>query len=162
MISIEAATPKYISEITEIYNEAVRNTTATFDTEEKSESERLSWLNNRGENFPVIVAIKENKVVGYGAINPWSTKKGYDNCGEVSFYIQHEFRGKGIGLVLLENLVITASQTKLQTIISRITSDNTASIVLHEKLHFEKVGLIKNCGYKFNKVHSVWMYQKVF
>lgn len=162
MISIETASPKYISEITEIYNDAVLNTSATFDTEIKTEYERLQWLTKRTDNFPVIVALKENKVVGFGAINSWSIKKGYDNCGEVSFYIHQQYRGKGIGTALLENLVNRASQTNLQTIISRITSDNIASIIIHEKLHFEKVGLLKNCGFKFNKIHSVWIYQKLF
>jgi phosphinothricin acetyltransferase len=161
MIQIRAAQIGDISVITDIYNDAIANTTATFDTEIKTQEERKDWLQNRTKDFPVIVAIKNNEVVGYAAINHWSPKKGYDLCGEVSFYVKPQFRNQGIGKELLGHLVLLSSNTKLQTIISRITQGNDSSIHLHKINNFDVVGILKKCGNKFGKVIDVTIMQKV-
>src|SRR5215469_9005020 len=64
--------------ITEIYNEAILTTTATFDTEPKSVDERLDWYNTHDERHPVIVAIVEERVVGWASISRWSQRRAYD------------------------------------------------------------------------------------
>lgn len=161
MIQIRTAKIGDISIITEIYNDAIANTTATFDTELKDEENRKEWLLNRTQNFPVIVAEKDNEVVGYAAINQWSPKKGYDLCGEVSFYVKPKFRNQGIGKELLGHLIRICSETNLQTILSRITQGNDSSIYLHKLNNFEVVGVLKKCGNKFGKVIDVTIMQKV-
>ena len=65
MINIRTATINDINSITEIYNEAVLNTTATFDTETKSVENRIEWFNNHGKQQPIIVAEENNKIVGW-------------------------------------------------------------------------------------------------
>jgi L-amino acid N-acyltransferase len=161
MIEIRTAGIADITAITSIYNDAVLNTTATFDTEIKDQEDRKQWLLNRTADFPVIVAIKNQQVLGYAAINQWSPKKGYDLCGEVSFYVAPQFRNQGIGKELLSHLISMCTQTNLQTIISRITQGNDSSIHLHKLNNFEMVGVLKKCGNKFGKVIDVTIMQKV-
>ena len=161
MLKIRNAGDADVTAISEIYNEAVRNTTATFDTEEKTLENRLNWFRNRDENFPVYVVEKSGKVFGYGALNPWSDKAGYKVTAEISLYIDAEHRGLGIGGQLIHFLVAAASETKLHTIIARITQGNESSIHLHRKNGFQVIGVLKEAGYKFNQYLDVTLMQKI-
>lgn len=162
MVQIRKAHLEDIYSIRDIYNEAVLNTTATFDTEEKSVEERMQWFLDRDENFPVMVAVLEERVVGYASLNKWSDKKAYDVLAEISLYIAPEARGKGIGKKLIEILVETAVEhTNLHSLIARITEGNQHSIYLHEINGFEKIGLMKQAGKKFGRLLDVTLMQKM-
>lgn len=161
MLQIRKATLKDLESIKDIYNEAILNTTATFDTEVKDIKNRLEWFNNRDENFPVSVAEKNNKVIGYIALNKWSDRKAYDITAEISLYILPEYRGQGIGKKLIGVICAEASQSKLTNIIARITQGNESSIHLHKMNGFETVGILKKCGEKFGKILDVTLMQKM-
>lgn len=161
MYQIRPAILSDLEAIRIIYNEAVTNTTATFDTEEKSYNDLLIWFKNRDENFPIIVAEHQNNVVGYAALNKWSDKKAYDITAEISLYISPLYRGKGIGKMLLQHLCFIAQNTQLTNIIARITQGNEVSIALHQKFGFEIVGVLKKCGKKFDTILDVTIMQKI-
>lgn len=161
MLQIRKAQLTDLESIKEIYNDAVLNTTATFDTDVKSIENRIEWFMNRDENFPIIVAQKSNSVIGYAALNKWSDRKAYDITAEISLYILPEYRGQGIGKKLIEMICAEAKQTKLTNIIARITEGNESSIHLHKMNGFEVVGVLKKCGQKFGKILDVTIMQRV-
>jgi L-amino acid N-acyltransferase len=150
-----------LGDITDIYNEAVINTTATFDTELKSIDNRKEWLSARTENFPVLVAVIDDKVIGYASLSRWSDKKAYDITAELSLYIHPQFRNKGIGKKLFRALLEQAKETNLHSILSRITEGNEQSIHIHMQEGFETVGVLKECGMKFGKLLDVTMLQLI-
>lgn len=162
MLTIRKATVADLPSITEIYNEAILNTTSTFDTEVKTLDDRKVWFTNRDENFPVIVAEREKQIVGYAALNKWSERKAYDVTAEISVYIHPDSRKQGIGKQLIEVLVAIGEQTQLQTILARITEGNDHSIYLHERNGFKTVGVLRRVGKKFGKLLDVTVMQKVF
>ena len=162
MISTRQATIKDLPFITEIYNEAILNTTATFDTEIKTIEDRTQWFNNRDENFPIIVAEQNGKIAGYAALNKWSERKAYDITAEISIYVHSTFRGKGIGKLLVQSIVAIGGQTKLHSLIARISEGNQHSIYLHEVNGFSHVGVFKEVGKKFGKLLDVTIMQKVY
>src|SRR5580765_2489360 len=106
MLSIRPATQADVHRIMEIYNDAILNTTATFDTEIKSEVDRLQWFNNHDKQHPVIVGEIEGRVIGYASLTRWSDRCAYDGTAEVSVYVDPEFRSRGVGKKLLEVLTI--------------------------------------------------------
>jgi L-amino acid N-acyltransferase len=150
-----------ISSITAIYNEAVLNTTATFDTELRSEDDRRHWFTNRDHNFPVLVAEQNGEVIGYASLSRWSDKKAYDITAELSLYIHAEHRNKGVGKILFKALLEASHHTALHSIIARITEGNEHSIHLHKQGGFETVGVLKQCGRKFGKLLDVTVMQKM-
>src|SRR6187401_518011 len=83
--------------IADIYNEAILTTTATFDTEPKSEEERLGWIKAHDERHPVLVALVEGRVVGWASLSRWSERCAYEDTAETSFYVHSSHRGLGIG-----------------------------------------------------------------
>ncbi|CAN5513089.1 GNAT family N-acetyltransferase [soil metagenome] len=162
MITIHEATREDQQSILDIYNDAVLNTTATFDTDLRSYEKQLSWFANHKKNHPVIVAEKENKVVGWASLSPWSDRCAYDTTVEVSVYIHKDFRAQGIGGKLLEWVTLEGKKVGNHTVLSRITQGNESSIHIHEKYGYRHVGVMKEVGFKFGKFLDVHMMQLVY
>lgn len=162
MLQIRPATEKDIAAITDIYNDAILNTTATFDTEQKTIDERLVWFRNHDANHPVIVAEMKGDVIGWASLSKWSDRCAYDSTAEVSVYVHKNFRDQGIGKKLLEVITIEGKERGLHTLISRISEGNEKSIYLHERLGFVTIGTLKEVGKKFGKLLDVHMLQKVY
>jgi len=131
MIQIRPAVAADASRIASIYNDAILNGTATFDTEEKSESDRIQWLSEHvADNLPVLVSLQDGVVTGFAALNKWSPRKAYDTTAEVSLYMDAAYRGSGTGKLLFEQIVLSAQSVGLHCLVGRITQGNSVSIAL--------------------------------
>lgn len=162
MTSIRAATEADQQAILEIYNEAVLNTAATFDTEPRTPEKQMEWWSKHKKNHPVFVAEENGLVIGWASLSPWSDRCAYDTTVEVSVYIHKDFRGKGYGSKLLEVVTLEGGKAGNHTVISRITEGNDNSIHIHEKLGFFHIGVMKEVGFKFGKFLDVNMMQYVY
>ncbi|HRS38531.1 MAG: GNAT family N-acetyltransferase [Bacteroidota bacterium] len=148
--------------ILEIYNESVLHSTATFDTDPRSPEKQLEWFNRHKANHPVLVAEDDGKIAGWASLSPWSDRCAYDSTVEVSVYLAPEQRGKGLGFQLLQQVTEAGRKAGNHTVISRISSDNLASIRIHEKAGYSTVGTMKEVGFKFGRFLDVVMMQIVF
>ncbi|MDO9108073.1 MAG: N-acetyltransferase family protein [Coriobacteriia bacterium] len=144
-----------IESIARIYNHYVLHGTATFDTEPKSVEDRRAWLDSRGPRHPVLVALVDDEVVGWGSLSPWHTRPAYDDSVEVSTYVDPEHLGKGIGSQLMEALIARASDIGHHAVISQIVAGNEASLALGERFGFEEVGRLPEVGRKFGQLLDV-------
>lgn len=161
MLHIRPATNSDIPEITAIYNDAIQNTTATFDTEVKTEEQQEKWFNEHGEKHPVLVAEDQGKVVGWASLSRWSDRCAYQDTAEVSVYVDSEHREKGVGKKLLEVLILEGKAAGLHNLVSRITEGNLNSIHIHEKFGFRHIGIMKEAGVKFGRMLDVYFMQKL-
>jgi len=132
--------------ITEIYNEAILATTATFDTEVKKVAERIEWLKLHDDRHPVRVALSENKIVGWSALSRWSERRAYDDTAETSFYVRSDFRGRGIGRKLKEATIEEARRLGFHTLIARVAEGSEESLHLNASMGFFLVGTLKEVG----------------
>jgi len=155
------ATLSDIDAITEIYNEAILTTTATFDTEPKTISERTQWFQSHDERHPIWVAVVHGKVVGWISLSIWSDRPAYNDTGETSFYVKSEYRGKGIGRALLQTILHEAQRLTYHTIIARIAGESDVSLHIHESFQFFPVGILKEVGRKFGRLLDVHIMQKI-
>lgn len=162
MLQIRNATADDLKSILDIYNEAVLNTTATFDTTPRTFEKQLEWYQNHKSNHPVLVAEENNTIVGWASLSPYSDRCAYDTTVEVSIYIHHEHRGKKIGSQLLEVITLEGQKVNNHTVISRISADNHSSIHIHEKIGYRHVGTLKEVGIKFGKLLDVEIMQYLF
>ena len=161
-MSIRYGELKDLEGIVEIYNQAVRNTTASMDIEEKTYYSRLDWFNQHDENHPIFVYKENGLVLGWASLSPWSPKMGYKYTAEISIYVHEDYRGRGIGKKLMGKIVeILLRNKSFHTIIARIAGDNKASIELHKKYGFISIGTMKEVGYKFNQFIDVHIYQLI-
>lgn len=152
MIAIRNARPDDAEAIRAIYNAAVVNTTAVFDYEPRSAEAQMVWLAMKAEqDLPVLVAEENDTVLGYasyGQFRPWPA---FQFTVENAIYIAPNRRGQGIGRLLLGELIAVARAHGLRSMVAGITAENTASLALHEKLGFERTGLIRDSGWKFER-----------
>jgi L-amino acid N-acyltransferase YncA len=161
-MTIRRASIDDLTAITEIYNEAIHKTIATFDTTPKTIEEQKTWFNNHGPKNPIMVAEHDSRVVGWAALSTWSDRRAYSDTAEISLYIREEHRGRGIGKKLLAAIIQEGEKTGLHTVIARITEGNKASVYLHESVGFEKIGVMKEVGRKFGKLLNVYLMQKIY
>jgi phosphinothricin acetyltransferase len=147
--------------ILEIYNESVLNSTATFDTDPRTPEKQLEWFNRHKANHPVLVAEENGRIAGWASLSPWSDRCAYDSTVEVSVYLAPEQRGKGLGFQLLQQVTEAGRKAGNHTILSRISSDNLASIRIHEKAGYSTVGTMKEVGFKFGRFLDVVIMQIV-
>ena len=162
MITIRPATEADQQSMMEIYNEAVLNSNATFDTEPRTLQTQLSWFRLHKHNHPVLIAEEESQIIGWASLSPWSERCAYETTVEVSIYIHKDFRGKGTGIKLLKIITLEGEKLGNHTIISRITGGNDVSIHIHEKLGYRHIGVMEEVGFKFGKYQDVYMMQYVF
>jgi len=160
-VQIRQAALADLEAIREIYNEAILTTTATFDTEPKSATERLQWFESHDERHPILVAVVDGKVVGWASLTQWSDRAAYDDTAETSFYVKSEFRGQGIGRKLKEATIEEARQLRFHTLIARVAEGSEESIHLNESAGFVLVGTLKEVGRKFGKLLDVHIMQKM-
>jgi len=162
-MQIRPATRADLPGILEIYNDAVLNTTATYDYEPRTLEHRTQWFeDHQRDNYPVFVAVDgAGRLVGWSALNPFHARMGYRFTSENSVYVAADMRGKGVGKLLLAPLIEGAKTRGLHAIIAVIDADNEASIRLHAAFGFEKVGLFKQTGFKFNRWLDVVYMEKL-
>ena len=163
MILVRAALISDLKAIADIYNEAVLHSVATFDTEIKSYENRLEWFSQRNHNFPVLVAeTDDGKIAGYAALNKWSEREAYAITAEASTYIATNYRGIGIGKMLLSAVVQKAQNaSNLHSLIARITVGNESSLKMATDQGFVTMGVMKEAGIKFGQLHDVVFLQKM-
>lgn len=147
--------------ITEIYNEAILTTTATFDTEPKTVEQRLEWFHSHDDRHPVIVAVLAGQVVGWSSISKWSERHAYDDTAEISFYVKSEFRGRGVGRQLKEATIAEARRLRFHTLIARVAEGSDASLHLNLSCGFVHVGTLREVGRKFGRLLDVHVLQKI-
>ena len=99
-----------------IYNEAVLNTTASYDVEPRSLEQRLAWFDDHyAHDYAVCVAECDGAVRGWASLSRYHDRFGYRFTAEDSLYIAPEYRGRGLGGMLLRELIESARQRRLHS-----------------------------------------------
>jgi phosphinothricin acetyltransferase len=144
--------------ILEIINYNILNSTALYDYNIRSYEQQKAILEEKiAKQFPVIIAELDGVVVGFGMYSEFRFREAYKFTVEHSVYVNNDFHGKGIGKILLQELIQLAKKQGLHTMIGVIDAENQ-SVDFHEKFGFKTVGIIKESGFKFDRwLHSVFV-----
>ena len=145
--------------ILEIINYNILNSTSLYDYDIRTLEQQKGILDEKlKKGFPVIVAEINDKCVGFGMYSEFRFRQAYQFTVEHSVYVSKDYNGKGIGKLLLAELISLAKKQKLHTMIGVIDAENVSSIEFHKKFGFEIAGTIKDSGFKFDRLlHSVFM-----
>ncbi|MCZ4225059.1 GNAT family N-acetyltransferase [Pedobacter rhodius] len=135
-------------EVAEIYKQGIKTGLATFQDEVPTWSD---WDRNHLK-IGRLAIFDGDKMVGWAALSPVSSRCVYAGVAEVSVYVCSEFRGKGLGKKLLNELIIQSENEGLWTLQSGIFAENLMSIKLHESCGFRQIGYREKIG----KKNGVW------
>jgi L-amino acid N-acyltransferase YncA len=158
-IDIRDARKSDVPALLEIYNDAVLASPATFDLEPQTLPQRRKWFEAHGGSHPLVVAVSQDQVVGYASLSKFREKPGYAKSAESSVYVHKEFRGKGVGTLLMKEILERAARLGYHTIVAAIVPPNEPSVRLHERFGFVYVGNFREVGFKFSRWQDVTFYQ---
>jgi L-amino acid N-acyltransferase YncA len=152
-ISIRLAQTSDLSAVTDIYAEAVRQGTASFETDPPDRSEMTRRFEQlRAGGFPYLVAQTDDTVLGYAYVGPYRARPAYRWTVEDSVYVATRAHRRGLGRALLRALIAEAEAADFRQMIAVIgDSAQTPSIALHEAAGFRRVGTFAAVGYKFGR-----------
>ena len=160
-LAIRDASESDISSITIIYNDVIASSNAIYREESVPESERLIWyLDKKTNNFPVIVAVLNDKVIGYGVFGAFRFGEGYNHTVEHSVHVASDHRGRGIGKQILERLISLATEQQRRVMVAAIDSTNIGSIALHLKYGFVETARMPRVAQKKNELLDLVLMQK--
>jgi phosphinothricin acetyltransferase len=155
-----------------IYNPEVIETSVSFDLVPRSLEDQRAWIRAHQATHPCIVAVNEaddlgeigarnEKILGFALVSSFRTRPAYATTVENSVYVHRLARGRGVGEVLLRELINTAQESGFHSLIARIVGENEGSIRLHEKCGFTLVGTEIEVGRKHGRWLDVVEYQYV-
>ena len=160
--NIRPAEAKDLPAILEIVNYNILNSTAVYDYDPKSLADMEAWFSERQQDgFKVIVAEYNDTVAGYAAYGIFKPKKGYQFTVEHSVYVSENFQGKGIGKLLMSELITLAKAEGIHSMIGVIDADNASSIAFHKQFGFKETGFLKEAGFKFGRWLDVTFMQLI-
>ena len=145
-LSIRPATTDDAEVICRVYNQGIEDRLATLETELRTPGERREWLAARGPRHPVLVAVAEGAVVGWGSLNRFNPRPAYDHVADLSVYVERAWRGRGVGRRLLATLVDAARGLGYHKMVLAAFPFNAAGVALYERLGFSTVGVYREQG----------------
>ncbi len=151
-----------IAQIAAIYSHHVLHGTGTFEVEPPSVAEmghRRDDVLSKG--LPYLVVVEGDRVVGFAYCNWFKPRPAYRYSAEDSIYLAPQAHRQGLGRALLGELVRHAEQAGIRKLIAVIgDSANAGSIGVHRSAGFEPVGVMRSCGWKFNRWLDVVLMEK--
>lgn len=136
MFVIENMRTEHWESVRAIYLEGIATGHATFETEAPD------WPRWDASHHPFarLVALAGERVAGWAALSPVSSRKAYAGVAEVSVYVGTQHRGEGVGRALLEALIRESEANGVWTLQAGIFPENAASVALHLACGFREVG----------------------
>jgi phosphinothricin acetyltransferase len=147
-VELRALTRDEWPAVKEIYEQGIATRNATFETQAPDWD---AWDHTHLEGHR-LVALQDNRVVGWAALSPVSSRCVYEGVAENSVYVAHGRQGHGIGTKLLERLVTEVEQDGIWTIETSIFPENYASLALHLRCGFRVVGIRERIA----RLDGVW------
>ncbi len=150
-VFIRTAQVRDIPVILEINNHEILHSTVNYDFDPKTLDWQMDWFDQKMKaGFPVLVAEKEGLVLGFATFGPFRPKPGYRYTVEHSVYLATGSRGKGIGKLLMIELIQIAKNSGYHTMIGGLDGSNEHSYRFHQKLGFREVARFKETARKFD------------
>jgi L-amino acid N-acyltransferase YncA len=149
---IRLAIPGDAAAIARIYNEGIDDRIATFETDHRSPDQIAATLRAKGDRYPTVVLEHHGDVIAWAGAGAYRERPAYAGVAEHSVYVARAARGRGAGRATLEGLCATYQARGFWKLLSRILSENAASIALHERCGFRVVGVYE----RHARLDGVW------
>jgi L-amino acid N-acyltransferase YncA len=160
--STRSATVDDLPSVARIYAHAVETSHSTFDLEPPDLDHWVTRLDGRHPGDHLLVAVDdEDDVVGYAYSWSYRPRPAYELTRETSIYLDGSVRGEGIGRLLYPALLETMAVSGVHTAVALVALPNPASERLHLAVGFEKVGQLREVGFKFDQWIDVAWFQKM-
>jgi phosphinothricin acetyltransferase len=146
MDTVRLAVKSDAEAVARIYNDGIEDRLATFETESRTAAHIEAQLAERGDRYPTVVVERAGRVVAWAGAGPYRTRPCYAGIAEHSVYVARDARRTGAGRAALGALCRAYEARGFWKLVSRILSENVASVALHERMGFRIVGVYQRHG----------------
>lgn len=153
---IRPACPEDAEAIAAIWNRIIRDTAATFTTEEKDPSAIADAMGTQ----PFWVAEENRATLGFATYSQFRGGPGYARTMEHSVHVAQGSEGRGIGRALMAVLEDHARAQGIHSLIAGISGENSAGIAFHAALGYANTARLPQVGWKFGRWHDLVLMQK--
>ncbi len=160
--TVRAATDADVPAIAAIYAPMVTDTFASFEEAVPDEAELTRRMLAR-PRMPWLVAVDTGAVMGvmgYAYASQHRQRPAYRWSADCSVYLSADYRGRGVGRLLYEDLIAEVADLGYVSLFAGIALPNEASAALHEAMGFERLGVFRNVGYKGGSWRDVGWWQR--
>lgn len=159
-LHIRTAEENDAAHIAPIYNHYIKTTCITFETEPVTAEEMARRINATRDNaLPWLVAEEDGRLCGYAYASRWKGRCAYRFAVETTIYLDPGCTGRGLGFELYRALIDAIKKASMRSAIGGIALPNDASIRLHDRLGFKKVGHFEKVGFKHDRWIDVGYWQ---
>ncbi len=151
-----------VPRICDIYNHYIRETVVTFEDTAIPVMEMARRIAEVRKRFPWLVVESEGAVAGYAYASLWKTRSAYRFAVESTIYLAADALSRGLGTMLYSALLDALRQCEAHRVLGCIALPNEASVALHEKLGFRKIGIFDEVGFKFGRWVDVGYWELTF
>jgi phosphinothricin acetyltransferase len=169
---LRLATAADAEAINAIYNHYIPLSTCTFDLEPMPLATRQAWLADHDAAHPVTVATlpgetragrvpagetiagrvpADGSVAAWGSLSRFRARPAYGHTVESSVYVDHRHHGRGLGRLMVDDLLERARALGYHTVVAGVTGDQETSLVLHRAAGFSEVARFREVGRKFDR-----------
>ena len=146
---IRRCSPADAAWIAEIYNHYVRETVVTFEEQCVTDADMAQRIGDLTVRHPWLVWEQDGSILGYAYASSWKARSAYRFAVESTVYLAPACTRQGIGSRLYEALIAELRSRGVHCVVGGIALPNPASIALHEKFGFRKIGQFHEVGWKF-------------
>lgn len=152
-MQILPARPADLPEIQAIYAHHVLQGTGTLEEVPPSLEEMAGRFRAVEEAAGAwLAAADASGVLGFAYYTPFGTVAALRHTAEDRIYVRDDVRGQGVGKALVARLLAVAESQGFRQMIAVIgDAENVGSIGVHASLGFQRVGLLRACGWKFGR-----------
>lgn len=148
--------------LTALYAHHVMHGAGTFELDAPDVTEMARRRDDvRSKGLPWLVAVERDAVLGYAYVNHFRPRLAFRFCVEDSIYVDPAAQGRGVGRLLLAELVARSEAAGARQILAVIGDrENRGSIALHAAQGFEHKGVLSAAGWKFGRWLDVVLMQR--
>lgn len=125
-----------------IYGQGIATGDATFET---VVPEWRAWHASHHRECRFVARL-DGRVVGWTALARYSSRAVYAGVAWESVYVDASARGRGVGLALLRALIPASEAAGVWTLVAGVQAENAASLALHERAGFRRMGVQERIG----------------
>ncbi|MGD9960081.1 N-acetyltransferase family protein [Nocardioides sp.] len=158
-MQVRVATTDDLPSVAAIYDHEVTASVSTFDLEPRPATYWQDRLASREPGDHLLVATEGEVVLGFAYSSAYRPRPGFRHTRETSIYLHPEARGRGVGRRLYAELLGLLEDDGVHSVLAIVALPNDASERLHVAAGFEKVGVMREVGWKFGRWIDVAWYQ---
>jgi phosphinothricin acetyltransferase len=156
-VTVRLATGLDAEAVAAIWNHYIRDTAATFNSQEKTDAEVADLITGRPAFF---VAVDQDRIAGFATYGPFRGGIGYARTKEHTIMLAPDVSGRGHGRALMRAVEDHARIGGAHSMFAGVSGENPEGRAFHARLGYAETAVLPAVGWKFGRWMDLVLMQK--